>query len=353
MMKKLFYLVLALFTCFKLLPCLAGASLCGFIPATDSRIVYEGRWNQEDAKTMRTGKGASYLRVNFFGTCLAVKMDQDNSWWRVSIDGKEFKRFQPQGGKITLAKGLLPGKHEVVLIRDTEGDGSLSGVRGFKVFGTLQKPAPSETRRIEFIGDSVMAGAFAEGPGQYTEKESGALSFGPQLAKLLNADYSVIATSGEGVVRNMGEKASDNGRHAAQDYLDSISSSAINLNPHLIVLNHGANDFEAAEPPDAETFIKGYMDLVKLLREKNPQAVIICLDPVPEESGSVAAPLIETAVSRMSDAGLEDVYYLPLNHKKSLLAAEDFADGEHPLASGHTKLAMELKDPISSIMRWN
>ena len=44
------------------------------------------------------------------------------------------------------------------------------------------------------------------------------MSFAPQLARLLDADYSVLAKSGEGVVHNWGTGWPDRGLHTEERY---------------------------------------------------------------------------------------------------------------------------------------
>lgn len=322
-------------------------------------VRYYGRWDKAADGSIRTGRGSAYLRADFTGTCLTVLLSsagQDAIWWRVSIDDGELRRFKPGGEETVLAAGLAPQLHSVLLVRDTEGLSGLSIIKGFRTDGTIVKP-PKLQRKIEFIGDSVLAGAFAEGPGDYWEQENGYMSFGPQLARMLQADWSVIATSGEGVVLNASEEEEGTQTHALKDYLspfnnDEEINQLNNQRPQLIIINHGANDFEAPKPPTPEQFIQGYMEMVRQVREQNPQAVIICLEPVPYESGSIARPLIRRAVKQLRREGVKDLHFIALNNKGQLLLDEDFADGEHPLVSGHTKVAEQLKDKVAALMKW-
>jgi lysophospholipase L1-like esterase len=153
--------------------------------------------------------------------------------------------------------------------------------------------------------------------------------------------------------------AEDNGdqTHALKDYLSPFNSDEEinrlnNMQPQLIMINHGANDFEAPKPPTPEEFIRGYMEMVKQVRAGNPQAVIICLEPVPRESGSIARPLIKRAVKQLKREGMANLHFIALNKKGQLLLDEDFADGEHPLISGHTKIAEQLKEKVARLMQW-
>ena len=333
-----------------------------FVAAVNSTVNFYGRWEKGADKTILTDRGATYLRTGFTGTYLAVKMQPNSAWWRFSIDDGPFERFQARSTETMLAHKLAPGQHQLLLVRDTEGADGVSVLDGFvleKGARLTRAPKPLK-RRIEFVGDSVLAGAFAEGPGNYMEQENGYMSFGPQLARMLKADWSLIATSGEGVVRNMSEEAATDATHALTDYerplysLRQTEGKGQNaaFKPQLIVVNQGANDFEAKVPPTPAAFIQGYKKLVRSIRRQNPQAVIICLEPVPYDSGSMARPLIEKAVEELQQEGLKDLHFLSLNHEGPLLGENDLADGEHPLVSGHTKVALSLQDKVSKIMAW-
>lgn len=330
-----------------------------FFKAVGVGVRYYGRWDKMTDGSIRTGRGSTYLRTDFTGTCLTVLLSNAGEnviWWRISIDDGEFRRFKPEGEETVLVKDLAPQRHSVLLVRDTEGYGGLSTIKGFKTDGTIIKP-PKLERKIEFIGDSVLAGAFAEGPGDYWEQENGYMSFGPQLARMLHAEWSVIATSGEGVVLNASAEDAGDQTHALQDYLSPFNSDEEinrlnNMKPQLIMINHGANDFEAPKPPLPEQFIKGYMEVIMRVRKNNPQAVIICVEPVPRESGSIARPLIKRAVKQLKREGMANLHFISLNKKGQLLLDEDFADGEHPLISGHTKIAEQLKNKVASLMQW-
>jgi hypothetical protein len=49
---------------------------------------------------------------------------------------------------------------------------------------------------------------------------------------------------------------------------------------------------------------------------------------------------------------MANLHFIALNKKGQLLLDEDFADGEHPLISGHTKIAEQLKEKVARLMQW-
>lgn len=373
-MKRFFLTLLLMVVCARFAPCIAQAAMCSLqhkvaaivktnnINPLQETIAYYGRWEKTQDSTMRTGRGATYLRTGFTGTHVGVCLqDNRNIWWRASIDNGPWQRFQAQTGETVLANALPTGRHELFLVRDTEGTAGVSTLQGFVLAeGARLVPAcEQQQRRIEFVGDSIMAGAFAQGPGPYMQQEDGYMSFGPQLARSLSADWSVVATSGEGVVANMSEAEERVGTHALADYEqlaygeNQESGQQSDFKPQLIVVNHGANDFEAKQPPTAAEFTNGYMGLIRGIRARNPRAVIVCLEPVPFESSSAAKSLIAKAVEELRLAGDDQVHFLPVNGLAPALDTADLADGEHPLISGHTRLATLLQPKIAAIMQWS
>ena len=330
---------------------------------------YGGRWDPSDPKCCQTGRGAVYVKARFTGTYLALLLwgSDPDVWWCSQIDEGEVKRWQntlPEGADLVLAQdNLAPGPHTLTLSRDTEGLGGISYFGGLILAPgeKLLPPEPPLRRRIELIGDSILAGGFALGTtgSTYLENESSQLAFGPQLAKFLQAEYSVIATSGEGVVHNADEtqRASEIS-YAAGDYKRTLYSSGQPLwsftafKPQVILVNHGANDFEGGILPAPAFFERGYRQLLELIRHKNPLSLLICLDPLPEEPALQAGPAIQRAVQKLNGQGDKNIHYLPLAERQTFLSPEDYADGEHLLASGHAKVARYLAPMIARLAKW-
>ena len=347
----------------------AASGLSGkLMAAENAHVQYVGRWDSSLQGQMRTGRGAVYVKANFTGPSLAVKLRDKGNWWRYSIDGQEFKRFLPEqkavNGLVTLAENLPGGSHSLLLARDTEGRTGVSSFQGWQLApgGKFLAAAKDSGRRIEFVGDSILAGAFAYGPGPYVERENGYMAYGPQLARMLQADWSVVAKSGEGVYHNYWEeeeaKKSQPVIHAREDYLRTFFSEPKPLwqfkgfVPQLIIVSYGSNDFSNDFQPDKDKYITAYEQLLQTIRRKNPQARIICLEPVPYCTDRKAGEWAHLAVRKRQADGDGQLYYWTVNRFQPCLEDEYLADGEHPLIKGHTKLALYLKDRVARFMGW-
>ncbi len=338
------------------------------VPADSPEIQYFGRWDARDG-VRRCGYGATYIKAKFTGTSLKADMEGSGIWWRVSIDGEAFRRLKPQGKATLLGKDLSPGEHKVLLVRSTEGQAGISEFRGFIVDdgAGLTKPDPLKKRRLEFVGDSITAGAINDGIFQgnnYNDVEDNDMSYGPQLARMLHADYSVVAKSGQGVAHNYTETWPLKGVHACDSYdwtFFSNSFSPKNLSwdtekfpVDAIILSLGTNDFsDPNRKPTAEEFKEGYRKLIAIVRKKNPGKPIICTDPVPSSVNIRGRLWIRQVVEEMSDQGYEKLYFISINENGPLLKPDDFADGTtHPTKEGSKKLAAYLKDKVAAILGW-
>ena len=184
-----------------------GAEAAVSIAPNDANLQYFGRWDMRDAANYQCAQGAVYIKANFTGTSLKVNLRDPNDKWRVSIDGGPFRKFKPRGQGTVLAENLQPGTHKLLLVRSTEGYMGVSQLKGFELDDGAQLLAPDarKGRTLEFVGDSITAGAKNDGELQnnnYNDIEDTDQAYGPKVARLLDADYSIVAKSGEGVVHN-------------------------------------------------------------------------------------------------------------------------------------------------------
>ena len=394
--SMIFNMVLALLAAGLVFCATATAS---FVPATSSRIKTMGRWIPADNGSLYAGRGGVLASSVFEGTGVQVQMYSDSQgdvWWLKKLDNGPLIRFKAQMGMNVLFQNLPMGRHTLFLIRDTEGMRGVTILRGFYFIGEPDMPAPApqapvqkqvvtdrrtvhnsnksgnaETpaiqqvqprprrRSIEIIGDSVAAGAFIYPEGDYFQRESGYLAFGPRLARMLNAEWSCVASSGEGAVRNNEEKPPYTAKHADEQierafYTQKEPRWSNQMDdPDLIILAYGENDFNDTVnmPPDAY-FKEQYKKLVLKLRQFRPNSVIFCMTPANTVTSQRSAPGMSGAVAELRAAGDSKVYFIDLNAQGPLLNQSDFLDGVHPLSSGHEKIALYLREQARTVLEW-
>ena len=389
----------------------AGLVFCttaaaSFVPANNPRIKTMGRWIPADNGSLYAGRGAVIASAEFEGTGVQVQMFSDSQgdvWWLKKLDDGPLIRFKAHMGMNVLYQNLPMGKHTLTMIRDTEGMRGVTVLRGFFFTGESETAAGTvpatavpaagqgnaaagkgnvasnkagkntangpavrslqtmpRRRSIEIIGDSVAAGAFIYPEGDYFQRESGYLAFGPRLARMLNADWSCVASSGEGAVRNNEEKAPYNAKHAEEQierafYTQKEPRWSNEMDdPDLVILAYGENDFndEVNRPSDAY-FKEQFKKLILKLRQFRPNSVIFCMTPANTVTSRRSVPGMGGAVAELRAAGDSKVYFIDLNARGPLLNQSDFLDGVHPLASGHEKIARYLCAFARAVLGWN
>ena len=348
-----------------------GEAAVNKIPATSPFIQYYGRWDVQNG-VYRSGQGATYIKTVFEGTEIKADISGEGIWWAVSVDGEEFRRLGPvkkKANPLVLAKKLSPGVHSLILVRATEGQAGVSEFRGFILDegAKLQEPEEPSKRRLEFVGDSITAGAINLAPydgKNYHATEDGNMAFGPQLARLLQADFSVVAKSGGGLIHNYSEAWPPTGTHAVDLYgwtyyykdfrPDNLIWEAAKFPVDGIIIAIGTNDFtDPKRKPTKEEFQQGYVQLIKKVRQINPGAKIICLEPTPSWMSPDVRRWMKEMVAAANEGGDKEVYFIAVNEPGPLLTSEDLIDGAtHPNVKGDAKIAAYLKDKVVAIMGW-
>lgn len=237
-----------------------------------------------------------YFEGAFSGDSVDVKVDDNQDNLYVYADGAH-KLTLTRPGKATITlKDLGPGKHVVRIEKASETQAASGRFYGFFVASKDQAlPAPSYSRRIEFIGDSYTVGYGNTSRGQscstadVDDTTDTSRAFAPLTAKAFNAAYRIQAFSGRGVVRNYngivpGETLPVLYRYALFD--KSAGAPEDGWVPDVIVIGLGTNDFstelhagEAWATRDAlrTDFAKSYAGFIAMLHGKYPAAHFILM----------------------------------------------------------------------------
>ncbi|WP_270380315.1 SGNH/GDSL hydrolase family protein [Mitsuokella multacida] len=344
---------------------LPASALAASYPAANPAIHYEGRWQQAADGCYEAAQGAVYLETIFTGTSVAAKLDDTENRWLVSIDGGPARKIRAAKGSPTvLADRLSAGRHTLRFERATEGSYGVSRFAGLEA-DSIEAPMRQAARlRLEFVGDSITAGFRNDGKKRGRNDaaiEDGSMSFAPQLARLLGADYSVLAKSGEGVVHNWGADWPDRSLHTEERYpwtfygARQTAGNTIWQSERLpvsaVILALGTNDFsDAKRRPYHEEYVQAWTSLIHRVHAMNPKVPIICLEPLPAAVSPLAGLWIDEACERARGEGIA-AHYIALNKTGPLLAPEDFVgDGTHPTKAGSAKLAAYLAPRIAPLL---
>lgn len=345
---------------------------------TDERILVAARW-EATSNGPRFSSAGGHMTVHFQGTAVSVSfVDQSNgrASYDAWIDGEPVAKVVPVTAmrKYPLASGLTAGEHTLVFSKRTEASiGSVTLLR-VEIAGTLLA-APKPAHRIEFIGDSITAGAgvdAATGTDACSDANWGlsnnaAASYGAVTARALDADYHLTAVSGIGLVRNY--SAMYDARPMPEVYdllnLESMTSAEWDHDkfvPDVVVVALGTNDFSPGDNPpedprpqmEVEPYTEEYIKFVDRLRGVYPDADIFGIsspmlgDGWPDSTYTSKTNLLTT---------LENVaeHYKDSDPKVHTFVVESLAGagcGTHPDVAQHQRLGEALAEEIRTVLGW-
>jgi len=215
------------------------------------------------------------------------------------------------------------GKHVVRLLKVSEGNKGSIYIKEIKTDSEKIFPTPVKSKKIEFIGDSIMCAFGAmDTEGDFTTKnEDGTKSYAYKVAQKLNADYSIFSYSGYGIYSGLSFTGTRNTDYLVPPLYDKLGKLTWNVEhpenttlamtdvewdhhefePDLIVINLGTNDgtFIRTIPDDATrevektNFIEEYKNFIKHIRSVHPNANILCCLGIMEQD---LCPQVEQAV---------------------------------------------------------
>jgi lysophospholipase L1-like esterase len=255
-------------------------------------VRFVGRRDEANPLQPRFGWPGGRMVARFSGTGASVSLNHADgvnggtTWFDVLVDGVVVKKISTTTGTSTyaLAAGLPSAVHTVELVKRTEASLGDDQFVGFTFTGgALLAPPPAKTRRVEFVGDSMIQGFGVEGvdpcPGGATADTHNARLAMPSLvAKDLDAEDMSTTYSGKGIGRN--EDVTDPLRFGAlypralPDVASSMWSFASSP-ADVIVIVLGGTDFEASPAPTAAAYTTTLGTFFDIVRGKNPASHVI------------------------------------------------------------------------------
>ncbi len=268
---------------------------------------------------------ASGIEVAIDGTALTAEIEASaNVYLCVYVDdAEEYQRIALTSGKktYTLASELEQGFHTVRLVKSSEiYDGQIRIV-SLSSEGFYTAPEKSNFR-IEFVGDSITAGygaLGATGASRTVENSDACSSYAYYTAQKLGVDYSTVAIQGICVKANMWIEDCMSDVYQIVSPLNSIPYDFTDK-ADVVVLNLGTNDAGYITSKDfnySEQFPQDYLLLLRFIREKNPDAYIICLYGFMGKQGSVDNGIKQA----VEDFGDEKTVYLTSGFIQNSLGA--------------------------------
>ncbi|KAF5976022.1 lipase acylhydrolase [Fusarium coicis] len=212
---------------------------------------FVGRVNPATKQLTWPSTGVAFT---FKGTTASIKIDgiTGTSSADLIIDGGNPILVKNVEGTSISTPKLTQGTHTVELRKRSEASFGSFRVSGVSTDGQLvENVAPK--RKIEIIGDSITVGYGLDGVNPCVDSavlQNNGKTYGAVAARALKADYSVVAWSGKGLIRNYAQNPPDTSptmpvlytRYGANDADNSFTFPSSWV-PDAVVINLGTNDF--------------------------------------------------------------------------------------------------------------
>ena len=309
---------------------------------------------------------ASGFVVRFSGTAFSARLLANHTenpaaapYLSVFVDGDERYTvgLTAPDAWVTLAEGLPAGEHTVTVVKLSEASQSHAILSEIETDGEFLPPPPSKnTRRIQFVGDSITTGFGVLAPKEQwpfsTAEQDGWQSYAVSVARELDADFHIFAISGFAVYKSpFGGSVPP-----LYPFVDGAEECRIpwdydRFQPDVTVVNLGTNDHawycndcsqHLSEEERHRRVEDAYYAFLHQLHEAHPKSKFVCTIGMLTAFTSVD---VEKAVNRVAAEGIEAVYVpVPL--------AKEYGAG-HPALSSHREATELLVPAIRKLMNWN
>lgn len=262
-----------------------------WISAADSRFRYEGRFDFSDSNAPVVIWQASRISLDFEGDTLALLFDnaKGQCFFNAQVDDSTTIVEVREGTTAQPAtfSGLGPGRHHLVLFKRSEANAGTARFRGIEIDPTANAWTPpkiSYKLKMEFIGDSITAGACNEdgATDQWDNRRThnSALSYAAMTAAAFSADHRNIAVSGMGIATGWVDPKAGEIWDRVYPNPASPRADLSKWTPQIVFVNFGENDAsftQAHGQPFPTNYTSGYVLLVQAIRKTYPATRIVLL----------------------------------------------------------------------------
>lgn len=337
--------------------------------ATDQNVKLTGRtmYNNDTAWLVQSGSAVEFTVTGKSATVtLAGDSSINNSEdyrprYAVLLDGEiiEDSVMSTSEKTLTLFEGETSRTSEIRIIHLSEAMNGAVGVKNISVTSDKAvpiSPLPEKSLSIEFIGDSITCAYGVEGLSSYesfkTTTENFMKSYAYLTAQKLNADYSAVSYSGHGIISGYTSSGDINTDSLIPDCYELTGklpdySKSWDFSTHthdVVVINLGTNDssYVSKDPENrSQEFIDGYISFLKTVREKNPEAYIICT------LGTMGDDLYEYVQNAVEQYSTSTGDMRIMSYKSAVQnPADGIGSDWHPSAVTQQKSAYVLADKI-------
>jgi lysophospholipase L1-like esterase len=270
----------------------AASAELQLVAASDPSFRYEGRFDFSDPGSPVVIWEASRISVDFQGPRVAVRFGPVTGrvFFDASVDGSNSILELREGSRETTV--ALPvsgsGLHRLTLFKRTEATAGTARFAGIGIApgeAVFPPAGPAHTMRMEFIGDSITAGACDEdrGKDQWDDRRThdAAFSWAALAAAAYSADYQNISVSGIGLATGFVDVLAGQVWDRTYPSASSPKADLARWTPDVVFVLLGDNDDSyprAHGLPFPGNFAEKYVSLVRSIRASYPKAAIVLLN---------------------------------------------------------------------------
>ncbi|MFY1615654.1 cellulose binding domain-containing protein [Micromonospora sp. WMMD736] len=317
------------------LPVLSAEAAAGDGTPTDSNISFVGRWNRTNPSAYVPYWAGAYLRVGFTGRTVKLRQRNTIQLW-ASIDGGPFTSFTGSG-TINLTPTALAAGNHTLIVSYRQVAGSYTGDAVFQGLlldsGAATYRPPVRPKLVEFVGDSITAGA--------TSSQLAVTDYAFKVGERLGYDHTQIAIGGmclaetsDGCWAQSTRYWMSSGGQVGTDPWDFSRYTADG-----VVINLGTND--KSHGVSGTAFQATYTTFLTRIRATFPNATLFALRTF---IGRYATET-EAAVRARNAAGDANVYYVDTT---GWLPSGGLSDSVHPNDAGHQAITDRLAPILSA-----
>lgn len=355
--------------------CACGGRGCGREPAAEGKksslpkeIAYVGRFDL--GGSARFAWSGSTIRVRFEGaSSIAVRLKVASPGYglgapeltyalRVDDRPKAALAVTPDQERYELARGLDPTTpHDITLTREAEAFAGVDALLAVELpEGGHFLPVPPRLRRVEIVGDSISAGYGILGANAQCHfsfaTQRASLTYGALLGDALDADTTIVAWSGKGMLRNFDGTTTDTMPELFELTLPTEPTSTWKFGApaDAVIVNLGTNDWfgGGGRPLDIPAFEAAYVRFLHRVREVHPSAyVFVVSSPMLEDQSTPSGPgtvgelsrkSLERVVERRRAEGETRIEFVDLEPQGPNVGCDN-----HPNAESHRRMAARLE----------
>jgi lysophospholipase L1-like esterase len=355
---------------FNILALMVSAATAATVPQNRVRAAepswrFVGRVNPATKELTWPSTGVAF---SFEGTTASINIAdlRGTASATLYIDDNEPIVISNVNGTSITTPVLSQGVHSVELRKRSETNFGTFRVEDVTTDGAFVEPETPVTRRIEIIGDSISVGYGLDGVLPCTDSaalQNNPKTYGAVAARALGADYSVVAWSGKGLIRNYASNPPDTSppmpqlytRYGAND-ADGSFTFPPDWVPDAVVINLGTNDFsylDVRDPVDPDELLDALLKLIRSIHEHYPEAEFFLMSspllndnwPAGQNQKSTHAAVLQDAIKNV--CGGIKAHFVDWPSQGAEVGCD-----YHPVASTNLIGAGLLEESIREALGW-